>query len=312
MDDRAGMEDGRSSAPARQGLRRRLQRGAVNRHAIGMGAGRILFAAVMIGLGIRGLAYGDLASVWQRMPIAHLSARPLIAHACAVAELLIGMGLLWRRTIATASALATLFLLLWVVLLKIPPVLAAAQIEASWLGLGEIAVMLSGSWILFAVHAGSWARNHLAWAVGTGGIGWARRLLVLALPTIGLAHFVYADATVALIPAWMPCRYALVYLTGAGNFAASLGILFSVMPRLAAAAEAAMLSAITVVVWLPGLIAAPTDATWTPFLISMGIASGVWLVADSYLAGAWFEVGPGARVAHDEPDRDAAMTARRG
>lgn len=301
MDDRAGMEDGRSSAPVRPDPRRRLQRGAAGRHAIGMDAGRLLFAVVMIGLGIRGLAYGDLASVWQHIPIAHLSARPLIAHACAAAELLIGMGLLWRRTIAPASALATLFLLLWVVLLKIPPVLAAAQIEASWLGLGEIAVMLSGSWILFAIHAGSWARNHLAWAVGTGGLGWARLLLVLALPTIGLAHFVYADATAALIPAWLPCRNALVYLTGAGNFAASLGILSGAMPRLAAAAEAAMLTVITIVVWLPGLIAAPTDATWTPFLISMGIASGAWLVADSYRAGAWFGSRAGIPIGRDCP-----------
>ncbi|HEY8288000.1 MAG TPA: hypothetical protein VIG49_01940, partial [Acetobacteraceae bacterium] len=180
---------------------------------------------------------------------------------------------------------------LWAMLLKLPAVLVMPQMEATWLGLGEIAVILSGGWILFASHAGGETGRHLTWAVGTHGIGWARLLFALALPAIGLAHFVYADATAGFIPAWLPWKYGWVYLTGAGSLAASLGVLFGVLPRLAAVMEAAMLSVITVLVWLPGLVAAPGDAAVTPFLMSTAIAAGAWVVADSYRAAAWLGFG---------------------
>ncbi|MEO6800485.1 MAG: hypothetical protein ABI178_11160 [Rhodanobacter sp.] len=253
--------------------------------------GHLLFAMVMIALGIRGLVVGDFASVWQRIPIAHLPARQWIAYICALAELLIGMGLLWRRTLPLAAAVAAGFTLLWLVLLKLPAVLVVPQMEATWMGAAEIATILSGGWILFAIHAGSGARQCLGWAVGVRGIGWARLLFVLALPAIGLAHFAYADETAALIPAWLPGKYGWVYLTGAGSLVASLGLLFAVWPRLAAMLEAAMLSVITVLVWLPGLIAAPANASLTPFLMSSAIACGAWVVADSYRGMAWLSDG---------------------
>lgn len=277
----------RTSVTRRLAFASNLSLGAGAPGAARLGPGHLLFAAVMVALGIRGLIVGDFASVWQRIPIAHLPARQPIAYACAVVELSIGLGLLWRRTLRWASAVAVVFLLLWAVLLKLPAVLAVPRMEATWLGLGEIVVILSGGWILFAIHAAERPAGRLAWAVGARGIGWARLLFVLALPTIGLAHFVYADATAGFIPAWLPWKYGWVYLTGAGSLAASLGLLFAVLPRLAAVLEAAMLSVITVLVWLPGAIAAPGDASLTPFLMSTAIACGAWVVADSYRGLAW-------------------------
>jgi hypothetical protein len=44
-----------------------------------MGLGHVLLGLVMIALGIRGLVYGDFASVWQRIPIKHLPARQFFA-----------------------------------------------------------------------------------------------------------------------------------------------------------------------------------------------------------------------------------------
>lgn len=270
-----------------------LMVGAGELHDARIAPGHLLFAGVMIALGLRGLVVGDFASVWQRIPIAHLPARQLFAYACAAIELSIGLGLLWRRSVELAAAVASGFLLAWAVLLKLPPVLVAPGMEATWLGLGEIAVILSGGWILFASHAAD-AGRHLTWAVGRRGIGWARLLFALALPAIGLAHFVYADATAGFMPAWLPWKYGWVYLTGAGSLAASLGVLLGVLPRLAAVMEAAMLSVITVLVWLPGLVAAPGDASVTPFLMSTAIACGAWVVADSYWTAGWLGFGPAA------------------
>jgi uncharacterized membrane protein YphA (DoxX/SURF4 family) len=86
--------------------------------------------------------------------------------------------------------------------------------------------------------------------------------------------------TIDLIPAWIPFRIFWAYLTGAGHIAAGLGVLFSVLPRVAAAAEAGMLTVITLLVWVPAVFAAPrARMPWTAFWISTAITAAAWVVA---------------------------------
>jgi uncharacterized membrane protein len=252
-----------------------------------MSLGHVLLALVMIALGIRGLVYGDFASVWQRIPIEHLLARQFFVYACAVIELATGLGLLMKRMVGFSSGILFIYLLLWAVLLKLPAVVFVPTMEATWLGFGEIAVILAGGWTVFAVHAGSWVRSHVGFATGVRGVRWARLLFALSLPTIGLSHFVYAKETASFIPTWLPWHLGWAYLTGAGSLATSLGVLFAIWPRLAVTLEAAMLSVITLLVWLPGVITAPGNDSVTPFLMSTAIACGAWAVADSYRGVAW-------------------------
>lgn len=264
-----------------------LSAGIAQRRAAGPGIGQLLLAAVMMGLGIRGLCYGDFASVWQRIPIEHLPARQFFAYACAAIELATGIGLLVKRVAARSSCILSIYLLLWVVLLKLPAVVRVPQMEATWLGFGEISVILSGAWISFASNAVGWTASRLKFAVGDRGLCCARLLFVLSLPMIGLSHFVYAKETAGFVPAWLPCPYGWAWLTGAGSIAASIGIFFAIHPRLAATLEAAMLSVITVLVWLPGVVARPGNESVTPFLMSTAIACGAWAVADSYRGIRW-------------------------
>ena len=92
----------------------------------------------------------------------------------------------------------------------------------------------------------------------------------------------YSAETAALVPAWLPARTAWAYLTGAGQIAAGLGVLFSILPRLAAGAEATMLSLFTLLVWVPAVVAKPTDRlSWTALLISWAITAAAWVVAGS-------------------------------
>jgi uncharacterized membrane protein YphA (DoxX/SURF4 family) len=267
-------------------------------HAGSMGRpfpSQISFAAMMIGLGVIGLIYGDFAMGWQGIPLQHLPGRQFFAYASAVIELLCGFGLLIPRTTRISSRILFVFLLVWAVLLKLPPIVATPKMEYTWLGFGEIAVILAGGWILFASNPGA----HLNFAVGAGGIRIARILFAVSLPMIGLSHFFYTQATVALVPAWLPDRVAWAYLTGAGNIVAGIAILLGVVPRLAANMEAAMLGIITLLVWGPGLLAKPTNRLQvTAFLISSVIACGAWIVADSYRGVPWLAMG---RVAHQSP-----------
>ncbi len=93
---------------------------------------------------------------------------------------------------------------------------------------------------------------------------------------------VYADQTVGLVPSWLPERAWWAYLAGAGHIAAGLGVLFSVFPRLAATMEAGMITAFTLLVWVPEVAASPSSRLqWTATLVSWTIGAAAWVVADS-------------------------------
>jgi len=164
----------------------------------------------------------------------------------------------------------------------VPAVVVAPQMEAVWLGFGELAVLLAGGWILFATLAGLRAGSPLTFASGENGVHLARMLFAVSLIPIGLSHIVYGKETAQLVPAWLPYRAGWAYLTGAGQIACGLGVLFSIFPRGAAIMEAGMISLFTLLVWGPAILAAPrARLPWTAFFISWAIASAAWVVAQN-------------------------------
>jgi uncharacterized membrane protein len=242
-----------------------------------------LFAIGMIGLGVLALVYGDFAMVWQPVP-AGIPGRTALAYASGVIMLLGGVGLLVDATTAWAIRVLLPYLIVWA-LLKVPALVVAPQIEAVWLGFGELAVLLSGGWILFARLAGLRDGSPLAFLASEKAVRIARILFAVSLLPIGLSHIMYVKETAELVPAWLPYRVGWAYLTGAGQMACGLGVMFSVLPRAAAWAEAGMLSLFTLLVWGPAILAAPkTRLPWTAFFISCAIASAAWAVAQNMAA----------------------------
>ena len=234
----------------------------------------------MIGLGILAVIYGDFAMVWQ--PVAPwVPGRTGLAYASGVLMLVGGSGLLFRTTVALALRVLFPYLIVWA-LLKVPAVVVAPGMEAVWLGLGELTVLLAGGWTLFARLAEVPENSTLSFATGDRGVRMARILFAVSLLPIGLSHIVYVQATVDLVPAWLPVRIFWAYLTGAGQMACGLGVLLSIFPRVAAASEAGMISLFTLLVWLPAIVAAPkTRLPWTAFFISWAIGAGAWAVAQN-------------------------------
>jgi uncharacterized membrane protein len=240
--------------------------------------GLVLFAVGMIGLGILALVYGDFALVWQPVA-AWVPGRTGLAYLSGVLMLLCGAGLLFNSTVKWSVRILFPYLIVWT-LLKVPALVAAPQIEGVWLGLGELVMLLAGGWTLFAVFADLPEGSILAFSTGEKGIRIARILFAIWVIPVGLSHLFYVQQTADFVPAWLPFRTEFAYLTGIGHIASGIGVLFSIFPRLAAWAEAGMLSVITLLVWAPAVLAAPkTRFPWTAFFISWAITAAVWVVA---------------------------------
>jgi uncharacterized membrane protein len=239
-----------------------------------------LFAVGMIGLGVLALIFGDFALVWQPVP-SWIPGRTVLAYACGVLMLVGGIGLLSKNTARYSVRVLFPYLILWS-LLKVPALLVAPKMEAVWLGFGELTVLVAGGWVLFAKLANLPEGSLLSFATSDRSLYLAKMLFAVSLIPIGLSHIVYVKPTADLVPAWLPYRVGWAYLTGAGQIACGLGVLFSVFPRLAATAEAAMISLFTLLVWVPAILASPGQRLpWTAFFISWAIASAAWTVAQN-------------------------------
>lgn len=242
---------------------------------------RYLFASGMIGVGLVGLWFGDFSSVAQEFP-KWIPARSAIIYAAAALMVLSGVGLLFERSAALAARVLFWYLAAWMLLLSFPIVVKAPLVEVNWQGLGEIMVILAGGWVLFASLGAPQSGSTSSAVTGKRGTKLAQILFGLALPPLGLAHFVYLGNTAPLVPSWLPFHTAWAYLTGAAMIFAGFAVLLSVWARLAATLEAVMLTAFTFLVWPPMLLAKPgSQNLWSEITTSWAISAGAWVVAAS-------------------------------
>lgn len=241
---------------------------------------QLLFALGMMGLGVLALIYGHLALPWYSIP-KWIPRRDLVSYASGIILLGGGVALLFARTARLATRILLSYLLVWL-LLQLPSWVKSPLVEVVWQNAGELAVLVAGAWVLFARMAEEGERSSVRFATGENGMRIARILFALSLFAFGLSHFVYEAQTTPLVPAWLPFRNSWAYITGAAQIAAGVGVLFSILPRLAATLQVLLLCMFTFLVWPQALIAAPTSVpTWTEFLFSWAITTGAWVVAES-------------------------------
>jgi uncharacterized membrane protein len=248
-----------------------------------------LFAIGLIGMGVLALVYGDFAMVWQ--PVAPwFPGRTVLAYGSGVLMVGCGVGLFFRATTAWALRIVLPYLVVWQ-MLKFPSLVVAPKMEAVYLGFGEIAVLLAGGWTLFA-RLGDLSGTKFAWAGGEQAVRFARYYFAVWIIPIGISHVLYLKPTLDLIPPFLPGKVFWAYLTGIGQIASGLGVLFGVLPRVAAWAEAAQISLYALLIWLPAILLenknlGPSFAhanqrlSLTAFFISWIIAAGAWAVAQN-------------------------------
>ncbi len=256
-----------------------------------IGVGHAVFAATLIALGAASLITGEFAAIWQ--PVSKtMHGREALVYLCAFVTLACGIGVLWRPTAAAASRVLFVYLLLWMVLFKVPYILRGPTVEVNYQSCGETAVLVAGAWVLYAWYAGGWDRRRLRFAVGDRGVYGARVIYGLALIAFGLSHFAYLNLTAPLVPHWLPDPVAWAYLTGSAYLAAGVATLSGVCARLAAALSAVQMGLFTVLVWVPMLASGVASADQrVEFVVSWALTAGAWVVADSYRDAPWLAFG---------------------
>lgn len=233
-------------------------------------------------LGVFSLGLHDFASEWPLVPKA-IAWHDTLATLFAVLLLASGMGLVVTRAARWASLMLAGLLLIRVLLLQTPQVVAHPLVEGTWYELSENLTLVAGAWTIFSVIA----RDGGAFA-NLGNVRLGQILFAVALPAIGLSHLFYVGLTAPLIPSWLPLHVPLAYLTGVAHIAAGAGILFGILPRLAATLEAIMVSLFTLLVWVPTIIVAPANRfDWSEICVSTAIAGSAWAVAESFRGRSW-------------------------
>jgi uncharacterized membrane protein YphA (DoxX/SURF4 family) len=253
-------------------------------------AGHFALAAVMVALGILGLATGDFTPVWQTGPPG-LPGREALAYLTAVVALAGGLGLLWERAAALAARVLFCSFLLWLLVFNLPEVFPAPAVVGNWFGCSTTAVMVAAAWVLYVWLANAWDRRRLGFVSHDGGLRIARVLYGLALVHFGIAHFVYLHETVVLVPRWLSSPVAWAHFTGGAYIAAGVAVIIGVLPRLAAALAAVQIAGFTLLVWWPIVAAGSRD----PFqvsetLLSTALTAAAWVIADSYRTLPWLAV----------------------
>jgi uncharacterized membrane protein len=243
-----------------------------------VGLGHGLFAIAAASLAILSLVDGGRRESW--------------VYASALVVLAASPGLCFART-ALPSALIIGAYGAVLAAINVPPILAQPLSVGAWYGFCESLTWLLGAWVLYAMLRWQWRGAEMPVA-GERAVRAAQVLFGLTCVFYGWSHFIYADYTASMVPAWLPGGLGFAYFTGLGHIAAGMGLAAGILPRLAATLEAAMMSLFGLLVWVPSLFAQPRPKwagtpqnQWSELLITLLLAATAWIVADSLRNRRW-------------------------
>jgi len=257
-------------------------------------AGQALFAATMIAVGIIGMIKGNFTAVWQ--PVYKVPASQVLAYLCASICVACGIGLLLQRTAALSARVFFVYLLLYLLVLRLPGLSRGLPVDVYW-SLSQTLVLLAAAWVLYAWFAGDWDRQRFGFVTSDKGLRIARALYGVAMIPFGIAHFQYLEHTASMVPSWLPAHVAWAYFTGWAFIAAGVAILIGVGARLAAVLSTLQMGLFLALVWIPAMATRPLNRfEWGEVLVNCVLTAAGWVVADSYRGAPWFAARP-ARAA---------------
>jgi len=234
-----------------------------------------VYGVAAIGFGLVGIAWQDFALVWQPVP-QDVSGRAGLACVVAVIFLIAGMALQWRTTGSIGAAVLAIVYSLCVLLLHLPKVIVHPNELSPWAGVAEQLSLVAGGLLAYAMTGRlDPLRSERFWKL-------AKVFYLACLFSFGLVHFVFVDATAALVPQWLPLHPKFwAYATGIADWLAALAILSGKYALLAARLLTVMFITFGVLVHLPALVAEPrAHMSWTANVMNLALVGSAWLLAD--------------------------------
>ena len=259
-----------------------VRAGPVNAVAVARGVFALASASIAVWI----LVFGQ----WVPQPLpAATPLRELLTYAVVVVILVASAGLCVART-AVAGVLTLGAYQAVSAALAVPQWLAKPLSVGAWYPFCEAVTPLAAAGALYLMLRHS--RPGLEGARGERvALRGAQIVFGLTCVFYGDSHFVYAAYTATLVPAWLPDRLLLAYVTGACHVAAGLAIIFGIVPRLAAGLEATMMSLFGLVVWVPSFFAQPRPSwatppsqQWSELVVTFVVAAAAWVVTLSFSA----------------------------
>jgi uncharacterized membrane protein YphA (DoxX/SURF4 family) len=242
------------------------------------GLGRNVYGIAAIGLGLVGLWWGDFATVWQPVPN-ELSGRTALAYAAALAFIVAGVALQWRRSLWVGTVvvviLYSIFAFLW-----LRRVIGFPQIMGTWAGLAEQIALVVGGIVALAT-----AQSHNA-SLTAISVQAGRLVFGLCLLSFGFEHFSALPQTAAMVPKWLPPgQQTWALATGVADILAGLALLSNIATLLAARLLTAMFVGFGLLVWAPQIALHPAaHVVWAGNAINLALIGAAWVVADSLRA----------------------------
>ncbi|HTC52606.1 MAG TPA: hypothetical protein VK700_11785 [Steroidobacteraceae bacterium] len=237
--------------------------------------GRALFAIASASIAILTLSYGDFVPMGQGFPT-WIHGREIWVYGSAILILATSAGLCLPRTAMPSLLTFGAYQALWT-LLCVLPIFSMPRNIGSWYGFCEALTPLLSAWILYG-----------------RGVRVAQALFGLTCVFYGWSHFIYADYTAGMVPGWLPDRLGLAYFTGIAHIAAGIAMIVGILPRLAAALEAIMMSLFGLLVWVPSFFtqprpawATPTQNQWSELVVNLTLATCAWLLAICLKGKPW-------------------------
>ena len=248
-----------------------------------------IFALVLIGLGIIGLSKGDFPPGWTPVPES-MPVRQVLVYLGDIICIACGAGFLLRPVATIAARVLFAWLMVWLLFLRVPWMMIDFGI-GTWWAASSTAILVGTSWVLYSSLANDWDKRLFGFVVGDRGMRFAQVLFGLGLIPLGIAHFLYLEATAPLVPSWLLFPVFWAYFTGAAFAAAGLGLIFGVYARLAATLITLQIALLTVFVWIPRIVTGNmTPFQWNEFVVSILLTTAAWVMTDSYRGIPWLAV----------------------
>jgi len=221
--------------------------------------------------GVAALAFGVITLAWHDYNDSHRLR--YIVYSASAALMFGGAAIQLRRTAKTGAAVLGAAYLVFA-LLCVPGIVAAPQIYNSWGNLFEQFSLLTGAAIVYAHLSSAWSPETL------NRIG--RVLLGICAASFTLEQAIYLDATVHLVPKWVPPSQMFWAVATTVFFAlAAVSLFTNRMALLATRLLTMMLVLFGLLVWIPLVLSDPHSHTnWSENAETFAIAGATWILAD--------------------------------